>query len=62
MHVIAGDPALLEPFLAWGFLVGAVPDTAQPVHRMDEFRGWFVHAFSNPPEADDARCRAAHGC
>ncbi len=62
VHVIAGDPALLEPFLAWGFLVGAVPDTAQPVHRMDEFRGWFVHAFSNPPEADDARCRAAHGC
>jgi hypothetical protein len=48
VHVFARDPALLEPFLAWGFMAGAFPDTAQPPHRMDEFRGWFVSAFSDP--------------
>jgi hypothetical protein len=45
VHVIARDPALLDPFRAWGFRVGAFPPPG-PVHRMDEFRTWFVRAFS----------------
>jgi hypothetical protein len=48
VHVLARDPALLEPFLEWGFIAGAFPDTGQEPHRMDEFRGWFVSAFSDP--------------
>jgi len=49
VHVITSDQALLKPFLAWGFQLGAVPDFHQPVRRMDEFRPWFVPAFSDPP-------------
>jgi hypothetical protein len=49
VHVMTRDPALLEPFLAWGFRAGATPDPYQPERRMDEFRGWFVHAFSGEP-------------
>jgi hypothetical protein len=47
VHVIAGDPSLIEPFLEWGFRPGAFPDAGQAPHRMDEFRDWFVHAFSD---------------
>jgi hypothetical protein len=46
MHVIAGDPKLLEPFKDWGFVAGMRPDEAAPVHRMDAFRDWFLNAFS----------------
>jgi hypothetical protein len=46
VHVMARDPALLEPFLAWGFQPGMVPDSASEPPRMDEFRAWFVRAFS----------------
>ncbi len=45
VHVIARDPALLEPFLEWGFRPGALPRSGEG-HRMDEFREWFVRAFS----------------
>lgn len=45
VHIMARDPALLAPFLAWGFVPGAVP-TAQDGVGMDAFRGWFVEAFS----------------
>jgi hypothetical protein len=48
VHVLARDPALLEPFLDWGFLAGAYPDVMQEPHRMNEFRPWFVGAFSDP--------------
>jgi hypothetical protein len=48
VHVFAKDPALLAPFLQWGFLAGAYPARTQAPHRMDEFRGWFVRAFSDP--------------
>jgi hypothetical protein len=51
VHVFAKDPALLEPFLAWGFLAGAFPDATQEPRRMDEFRGWFVRAFTEPDPA-----------
>ena len=46
VHVIARDPALLEPFLEWGFRPGAFPDPEGSPPRMSEFREWFVRAFS----------------
>jgi hypothetical protein len=49
VHVMSRDPALLQPFLDWGFRAGAFPDASQPGRRMDEFRSWFVHAFSGAP-------------
>jgi hypothetical protein len=45
-HVVARNPTLIEPFLEWGFAEGAVPQPGRPVHRMDEFREWFVRAYS----------------
>ncbi|MDH3422125.1 MAG: sulfatase-like hydrolase/transferase, partial [Gemmatimonadota bacterium] len=48
VHVIARDASLLEPFLAWGFQSGAFPAPGSADHRMDDFRGWFVPAFSGP--------------
>ena len=55
VHVFTRDPALLEPFLAWGFRGGALPDAAREPARMDQFRGWFVRAFSDPSAAQEAR-------
>jgi hypothetical protein len=49
VHVVSGDPALVEPFLAWGFRPGTLPPPADGARRMDAFRGWFVEAFSRPP-------------
>jgi len=46
VHVFARDALLLEPFLEWGFSPGAFPDPGSATHRMDEFREWFVRAFS----------------
>mgnify|MGYP002526463374 FL=1 len=46
VHVIARDPALLEPFFEWGFRAGPFPDPQDSPPRMDEFRDWFVRAFS----------------
>jgi hypothetical protein len=51
MHVISADPALLAPFLAWGFTPGMRPDPTRPPHRMDAFRDWFLGAFGGPVEA-----------
>jgi hypothetical protein len=50
MHVISGDPALIEPFLAWGFSPGMRPDASAPVRRMDAFRDFFLDAFSRESE------------
>jgi hypothetical protein len=46
VHVLSADPALVRPFLDWGFVPGAVPDPARPAARMDAFRDWFIEAFS----------------
>lgn len=46
MHVISGDPALVEPFVAWGFKPGPVPSRLHPERGMDQFRDWFVRAYS----------------
>ena len=61
MHVISGDPALLEPFLAWGFSQGMRPDAGAPVRRMDAFRDFFLRAFSEPPEKPVAASDPARG-
>jgi hypothetical protein len=49
MHVISGDPELIEPFLAWGFTSGMRPPAGAWARRMDEFRDFFLEAFSAPP-------------
>lgn len=49
VHVIARDPALVEPFLEWGFQPGAFPPAARAAHRMDEFREWLVRSYSGEP-------------
>ena len=49
IHVISGDPALLEPFLGWGFTPGMTPTAASAEYSMTEFRPFFVQAFSGPP-------------
>ena len=46
VHVIAGDPNLLEPFREWGFVAGAFPDPEREALRMDAFRPWFITTFS----------------
>lgn len=46
VHVIAGDRALLDPFLDWGFIPGAFPAREEDGVGMQEFRRWFVEAFS----------------
>jgi hypothetical protein len=51
MHVISADPALLAPFLAWGFTPGMRPSGARAPPRMDAFRDWFLGAFSGAAPA-----------
>jgi hypothetical protein len=46
IHVISGDPDLLAPFLAWGFGPGMRPPADAPARRMDQFRDFFLAAFS----------------
>ncbi|MEX2471914.1 MAG: alkaline phosphatase [Gemmatimonadota bacterium] len=50
VHVISGDPALVAPFLEWGFVPGAFPDPEADPPGMDQFRPWFVPTFSTPKE------------
>jgi hypothetical protein len=49
VHVMSRDGSSLEPFREWGFVDGGIPDPAATPHRMDEFRGWFVRAYSGEP-------------
>jgi hypothetical protein len=49
IHVISADPNLLAAFLAWGFRVGMRPPAGAPARRMDEFRDFFLAAFSASP-------------
>jgi hypothetical protein len=46
MHVISGDPGLLEPFLDLGFAAGMRPAPDHAALRMDRFRDRFLAAFS----------------
>lgn len=47
VHVVSGDPALLEPFLEWGFVDGAWPnqDAERETLGVDFFRDWFLKAY-----------------
>ena len=46
LHVITGNPDLLQPFINWGLVPGMHPDDTVDVKRMDAFRDWFLEAFS----------------
>ncbi|MEZ5931870.1 MAG: sulfatase-like hydrolase/transferase [Alphaproteobacteria bacterium] len=46
LHVVTGNPELLQPFLKWGLKPGMHPDERAEVRRMDAFRDWFLEAFS----------------
>lgn len=54
IHVLAADPALLQPFLDWDFVPGLLPDTARP-HPMEAFRDWFVQAYSETHGSQPSR-------
>lgn len=51
VHVVSGDPALVAPFLEWGFRESVLPDPSGAAKRMDAFRTWFVEAFSEAEPA-----------
>ena len=51
VHVISGDPELLAPFLAWGFMPGMRPESGASAKRMDAFRDFFLDAFTAPGDA-----------
>ncbi|GHE20208.1 alkaline phosphatase [Halomonas urumqiensis] len=46
VHVITGDPELLEPFLARGFVAGSVPRNLDKAPGMDKLRGWLHEDFA----------------
>lgn len=50
VHVVSGDPTLLEPFLDWGFVQGAWPtrDPDRETLGVDFFRDWFLKAYRGP--------------
>lgn len=48
IHVISGDPALLAPFLGWGFVPGMVPGSETAARPMEDFRDFFLRAFTVP--------------
>ena len=54
VHVIAHDSTLIEPFVEWGFRPGAFPDPEGSPPRMDEFRDWFMRAFSDDTSQGEA--------
>ncbi|WP_299311593.1 alkaline phosphatase [uncultured Halomonas sp.] len=45
VHVISGDAALLEPFLARGFVPGMTPEPGPATHGLDALRGWLHEDF-----------------
>lgn len=46
VHVISGNPDLVAPFRELGFTPGVRPDPRGAEPRMDEFRDWFLDAYS----------------
>ncbi|MFO8044260.1 MAG: alkaline phosphatase [Halomonas sp.] len=45
VHVISGDAALLDPFLARGFVPGMLPGTGEASAGLDALRGWLHEDF-----------------
>ena len=56
IHVISGDPALVTPFVTWGFAPGMRPPADAARKPMNAFRDFFLGAFS---EAVDATITAS---
>ncbi|WP_026340721.1 hypothetical protein [Thioalkalivibrio sp. ALJT] len=52
VHVISGDPELLEPFLARGFVPGMQPPSESAEDGFDALRGWLHDAFGASSKAD----------
>ena len=52
VHVISGDPELLEPFRARGFVPGMLPPSERAEHGFDALRGWLRDAFGGAPGKD----------
>jgi hypothetical protein len=46
VHIISRDPELLTPFEKWGFIPGMLPKTGPAALPMEQFRDWFLTAFS----------------
>lgn len=51
IHVISGDPDLLEPFESWGFTPGMIPARSAAEYSMTAFRPFLIQAFSGPSAA-----------
>jgi hypothetical protein len=47
VHIVSGDPDLVKPFLDWGFQIGGIPSRDHSDRGMDQFRGWFLRAYSD---------------
>lgn len=45
VHVISGDAALLDPFLARGFVAGMRPEAQPPIAGLDALRHWLHEDF-----------------
>ncbi len=45
VHVISGDAALLEPFLARDFVPGMLPGSSKPTAGLDALRAWLYEDF-----------------
>lgn len=58
VHVVTSERALLDPFLEWGFRPGGLPAPEPSTARMDDFREWFVLAFSGARSGTEALGRA----
>ncbi len=53
VSLIAGDPAVTDRIVGWGWRPGLRPDSRAPVWRMDAFRDRFFDAFT--PRGDRSR-------
>lgn len=52
VHVISGDPELLEPFRARGFVSGMQPPSESAEYGFDALRGWLRDAFGASAASD----------
>ncbi|WP_018878872.1 hypothetical protein [Thioalkalivibrio sp. ALE9] len=52
VHVISGDPELLEPFRARGFVSGMQPPSESAEEGFDALRGWLRDAFGASSKVD----------
>ncbi len=50
MHVISGDPALVQRFIDAGFSAGSIPPQRKTAPPLSAFRSWFANAFSGSGE------------